>query len=201
MAECYGVRGAYQHIDVRIGWFPMRTKRETWITTEPNGGSKVKKVPKHGGVAVQSARNPTGSPRPPKRLPVEGCVWAYSRAGTFTGWISLEDLEIDPDAASKPPLLGPAGRDFEVGRTLPLPKRSVGCGKRSLKQPVRAVEVETAYLRYSPRGTAFHYLHRGDQVRLILTNASHGFCFVEVLTGTRKGSRGWTLHESLEPWV
>lgn len=211
MPLCHGLDRAFQHIDVRIGWFPMRAKQEVWITSKPNGGFKLKKVPRKGGVALQSARNPTGSATPPKRLPVDGCAWVYSRAGTITGWVPLSALELDPDAASKPPLLGPAGYDFQIGRLNrngeygPLPKKSNSCGKLSRTKPLRMVEAHTTYLRYSGRGTAFHILHYGDKLRLYIVDSNSGFAFGEVTYATpgssvKVGSRGWIMQESLAPY-
>jgi hypothetical protein len=53
------------------------------------------------------------------------------------------------------------------------------------------------HLRYSPRGTSFHYLHRGDDVRVLLEHAGE-FSFVEVVDAAadgsaRKGARGWVM--------
>jgi hypothetical protein len=159
------------------------------------------------GIGVQSARNPKRSPNPPQRQSVIGVdgarwVWCYSRAGSQTGWVRFDDIEYARDL-SKPPLSGPARLDFEVGRTHPKAKKPSGCGKPSPTKPLRRVKSVDTYLRYSPRGTAFHHLHEGDLVRLLLVNGPQGFAFCEVrkvgCNATAKvGSRGWILQNSLE---
>ena len=69
------------------------------------------------------------------------------------------------------PLDGPGNYDFEVGKTLPRLKKPNSCGKLSLFRPTRRVTATDVYLRYSGRGTAFHYLHHeGDIVRKLISN-------------------------------
>lgn len=208
MAECYGIKGAFQHPDVRIGWAPFVSLVETEVRTNPGGGHLLKSLIKGGGVAYQSVRNPNGSSNPALRptVTVEGeeYAWVYTRAGDVTGWIRRDDIARDPNSASKPPLSGPGGLDFEIGRTTPLPKRPSGCGRVSKTKPLRRVAARETYLRYSPRGTAFHYLHRDDVVRLLLVDGAHGFGFGEVISrapnsAVKVGSRGWMMQESLEP--
>lgn len=206
--ECYGLKGAYQHPDVRIGWAPYVTTQDTEIRSDPDGGTLLKSLIKGSGVAWQSVRNPSGSPTPPLRMPIHRngytYVWVYSRAGTHTGWIRYDHIKEDSDSIFKPPLLGPGGFDFEIGRTLPLPKKPSSCGRVSHSRPKRKVKARETYLRYSERGTAFHYLHRGDIVQLLLVDAAHGFAFCEVLvvynpnSGARIGTRGWIQQEALE---
>lgn len=209
MSECHGIKRAYQHPDVRIGWFPKRTNQPTVITSDPVNGRVLKELIEHAGVGVQSVRNPAGLPDPEPRLAVTGpngkrYLWCYSRAGTITGWIDAAHLETDPDAVSKSPLLGPGGFDFEVGRTEPLPKKASGCGSVSHTQPLRQVKTRETYLRYSPRGTAFHYLHKGDVIKLLIVDGPHGFGFGEVVSAAegsllKRGARGWIQQVSLEP--
>lgn len=207
MAECYGVRRAFMHKDVRIGWAPYVALQETEIRSNPGAGTLLKTVPKGGGLGYQSVRNPRGEANPSLRLPVtvygEKYAWVYSRAGDVTGWIRLADIAKDPGAWQKPALDGPGGYDFEVNRTPPLEKKSNSCGKISLTRPLRRVKARDTYLRYSPRGTAYHFLHEGDVVKLLLVNAEgRSFAFVEVI-GVRQGSparvgtRGWILQNSL----
>ena len=207
---CHGIKGAFQHPDVRIGWYPFRANRVLEVRTKPNGGQLIKTVPKYGGLALQSTRNPESEPLDPRqRIPIlmpdgEIYSWVYTRTGTLQGWVNKAMIEVDPDAANKTPLLGPAKRDFEVGRTLPLPKMKSGCGNVSKTQPLRRVKVRETYLRYSPRGTAFHYLHEDDIVRLLIVDGGHGFGFCEVISLTtgsaaKIGSRGWIQHVSLGP--
>lgn len=207
MSECHNIRGAWQHSDVCIGWFPFVAITNCNVVTNPHDPTTVLKELRPGsGVGWQSARNPTASPTPPMRRPRDGYAWVYTRAGTITGWVKADALAADPGAASKPPLLGPGGYDFEVGRARddgwvgPLPKKPSGCGKVSLSKPLMRVSVRDTYLRYSPRGTSYHYLHRGDLVRLLIVNGPHGFAFGEVVDADGlafPGVRGWLLHESL----
>lgn len=209
-SPCHGLSGAFGHPAVRIGWYPYRARWATEVRTRPQrgGGSLLKSVRGGAGLAYQSTRNPDHEPlNPHHRPPIKNddgelFAWVYTRAGTIAGYVPLGDIEVDPDAASKPELLGPAGRDWEVGRTLPLLKKKSGCGELSAVRPIREVKARETYLRYSPRGTAFHYLHRGDLVKILIVNAGHGFCFGEVVgvspySGARIGSRGWLLHNVL----
>lgn len=197
--ECHGIKGAFQSIDVRIGWYPAVAERPTAVRTSPRADGRVlKEIPKGGGVGMQSVRNPTGSATPSRRPSRNGYVWCYTRAGSVTGWVFEDDLGPDEDSLSKPPLNGPAGYDFEVYRTLPQPKKPSGCGKRSLTQRTLTVAAREVFLRYSPRGTAFHYLHRGEKVKVLIALGPHGFIFVEVVEGETKGSRGWTTAGALD---
>ncbi len=204
---CHGFERAFQHDEVRIGWYPYRALVETQIRTMPGAGP-VKGVLAPGeGVGRQSVRNPVGS-TPKQRPSVRGAdgdayCWVYSRYRSNTGWVRALDIEHQADPAKKP-LTGPAYLDFEVGRTEPGPKKPSGCGRPSPTKPVRRVDVTDTYLRYSPRGTAFHYLHRNDTVRLLLVNGPQGFAFCEVLTTSRSsackpGAQGWVLASSLKP--
>lgn len=207
--ECYGIKRAFQHKDVRIGWYPYVATKTTTIRSNPLTGSDLKVVGKGGGLGYQSVRNPLGDPNPPRRLPatIDGVAyaWVYARAGDITGWIPLADIGVDPNSASKPALDGPGGYDFEVGRTLPLEKKSNSCGKISLTRPLRVVTAREVYLRYSPRGTAFHFLHEGDVVKLLLVNAEKGsYAFVEIVASrqgspARPGTRGWIWQNALGP--
>lgn len=206
---CHGYDRAYTHPEVRIGWWPLRAVRETRIVTASLEGRTLKILQPGAGLGRQSVRNPRGLLAPSPRPAVVGAdgysyVWCYSRAGTITGWVRRQDVEVDPDSLSKPPLLGPGGLDFECDRTTPRIKLPSGCGDVSSRKPLRKVAARDTYLRYSPRGTAFHYLRRGDVVRLILVDGPHGFAFCEVVSvgpGSlcRPGAQGWVTQVSLIP--
>ena len=62
---------------------------------------------------------------------------------------------------------------------------------------VRAREV---YLRWSPRGTAFRYLVRGDEVRRLCRweSGAHDYTGIEVITADWAAThvRGWVLTSS-----
>jgi hypothetical protein len=198
---CYGINKAYQHPEVCIGWYPFVTTSETEIRTAPNGGHLLKAMIKGGGVGVQSVRNPRAEATPPPRPAVNGWLWCYARSTGDTGWIRADDVVADPDADTKPALRGPGLWDFEVGRPAPdgrvgpRPKKPNGCGYLSAMTPLRRVAARTVALRYSGRGTAFHYLHEGDLVRLLIVNAPAGYAFCEVVETKNgvpyKGARGW----------
>jgi hypothetical protein len=77
-----------------------------------------------------------------------------------------------------------------------------GCGKLSVNRPIKAVDARDAHIRYSPHGTSFHYLHRGDHIKVLIVNAPQGFHLVEVLQtdpdgSAHTGTRGWILAEAL----
>jgi hypothetical protein len=203
---CHGIAGAFQHDDVKIGWYPYRAIRTTEIRSLPGAGDVRKTLAPGEGIGVQSVRNPTGSSFPAQRQSVirsgKQYVWCYSRSLSKTGWVPFFDIEYHPDA-NKPPLGGPAGIDFEVGRSRPVQKKPSGCGKVSKTKPVRRVAAEDTYLRYSPRGTAFHNLHRGDRVKLLIVDGPSGFAFCQVVqighgATVYRGTRGWILASSLD---
>lgn len=203
---CFDIYRAFQHNEVLIGWRPYRTNQTTEIRTKPGCGNLVHTLDKGDGVGLQSARNPEGSSSPPGRLAFvtdDGTkyAWGYARSGSHTGWIKFDDLYYDPNP-EVPPLKGPGGFDFECDRTEPSEKSGPGCGKISKTKPTRTVVVRDVYLRFSPRGTALHYLHQGDVVRLLLVDGPHGFAFCEVIQAASDGSattgtRGWISHNAL----
>jgi hypothetical protein len=208
---CFAITGAFQHPDVNIGWFPFRATRDTTIRTIPGAGNVISPVEAGQGLGVQSVRNPRHESQIERRQAERAgdgtlWLWCYRRQGSKTGWICIDDIEADSDP-HKPPLKGPAGLDFEVGRTAPGHKSPSGCGDdirdRSRKERTRVVKAQDVYLRYSPRGTGKHYLHRGDKVLLILASGPHGFVFVDVLTSTegspaQPGTRGWLSAAALQ---
>lgn len=205
---CHGIDKAYQHPDVCIGWYPYVTLTETEIRTSPGGGRRLKSMIKGGGIGVQSVRNPSAGANPPVRPAVMGWLWCYSRATGDTGWIRAADVGVDPFSGDKAALRGPGGYDFEVGRAAadgrigPRAKKPNGCGEISRTRPLRRVSARTVALRYSGRGTAFHYLHEGDVVRLLIVDAPAGYAFCEVVSssgvpGAR--TRGWIGQSHLSP--
>lgn len=207
---CHNVERAFQHPDVRIGWYPHVAIAETEVRTAPGAGTLLKTIPKTGGLGWQSTRNPQDQPLFPHKRPIfwktptEGYAFCYTRAGSVTGWVREADIAPDPLSYTKPPLNGPGGYDFEVGRTEPRLKKANGCGKVSRTKPLRVVDRRDLYLRYSGRGTAFHYLHRGDIVRLLLVDAIGGYGFIEVVSCSPRGPvhpgyRGWLEQAALAP--
>lgn len=200
--SCHNIEGAWQHQEVVIGWYPYTVLRSTPVLTKPGGGNLIGTLGQGNGIGLQSVRNPSHSKTPSKRPLVRGYAWCYSRSQGWAGWVKFDDIKFDQNP-SKPPLKGPAGLDFEVGRTKPAHKQPSGCGSVSKTKPKRCVDSRETYLRYSPRGTAFHYLHKDDVVKLLIVDGPQGFAFCEVLkvsTGSaaKKGSRGWILAEALK---
>lgn len=149
----------------------------------------------------QTTRNPRCLDAPPLRPAVNGFVWGYGMrpASRKSGWLRLADLVGDPayDALA----CGPAGVDFD--RRDP---RACGghCDGRPLTDTphatgIASVRAREVYLRYAPHSTAFLYLVRGDDVRLLVRTADGRWAGVEVTAGrwTRRGARGWVLAGAL----
>lgn len=206
--SCHGLTGAFQHKDVNIGWRLGEAKVETRIRTKPGGGEVLHVLEVGRRCGIQSVRNPDRKPDPETRPSVTGAnshtyIWVYARKSGKTGWVRSDHIQrtgpIDPEH----PLGGPTpqGHDFEVGVTEPKPKGPSACGHRSTNTPTRTVEAQEMHLRYSPRGTSFHYLHQGDKVKVLLDGASE-FSFVEVTHAApdgsaKRGTRGWVMREFL----
>jgi hypothetical protein len=206
---CHGIKDAFTHSEVRIGWFPFRAVKSTYITTAPGGGNKVCLLERGSRCGAQSVRNPDHKPNPQRRPVVhigdKSYLWVYHRKIGKAGWVCTSDITHDPDL-SIPPMKGPAQLDFEVGRTLPRAPSSSGCGEKAkgtAKERTRLVAERDLYIRYSPRGTAFAYLHRGDEVKILITNGPHGFVCVEVTkvvkfpNAIKEGRRGWVSASGL----
>ena len=153
----------------------------------------------------QSARNPGCADHPALRRSVDGFVWGYvlPPGHKKSGWMPLEILEQDRN--TKRVACGPAGADFDRRDPSKCPPHCDGgplqeedVDRRTGRAAIRAREV---YLRWSPRGTAFRYLVRGDEVRLLCRYRSgpHDYTGLEVVEGrwTPVGTRGWVLTSSL----
>lgn len=205
--SCHTIDRAFQHCDVNVGWFPYRATTATTVSSKPGAGVVIASCPAWDGLALQSVRNPSCSDHPRRRPPVKGSdghmyVWGYKRYGAKTGWLRADLVEPDPNFASKPFANGPAREDFEVGREHCEQGSRSGCGKKSLTKPLMVVTAATVHYRYSPRGTSMHYLHQGDQVRVLIANGPHGFHFTQLVhaapDGSAKpGARGWIITNSL----
>ena len=206
--SCHGIEGAFQHPDVNIGWRRGTARAATTIRTKPGAGVVLHELDAGDGCGIQSVRNPDRDADPVTRPSVAGAggqdyIWVYARDGGKTGWVRRADVERLPPSDDGHPLGGPTKLhlDFEVGVTTPKPKRPSSCGRPSPTQPNRTVTAAELHLRYSPRGTSFHYLHEGDMVQVLLVDAA-GFSFVKVVEAApdgsaRPGSRGWVLAEFL----
>ena len=147
----------------------------------------------------QSTRNPGCARRPPLRPAVDGYVWGYLiRRGypAKSGWARLAFLDRDPDYRL---ICGPAGADFDRRFPDDCEGRCDGRRIRSVATRTgrRVVAAREAYLRLSPRGSAFRYLVPGDAVRRLA--AWQDFTAVEVLDGrwTPRRARGWVISSAL----
>jgi hypothetical protein len=151
----------------------------------------------------QSVRNPGCADRPPLRRAENGFVWGYvlPPGHKKSGWLPLDAIEPHPGA--KRVACGPAGSDFD--------RRDPRlCAPHCDGRPLRGVErargrttiaAREVYLRWSPRGTAFRYLLRGDEVRRLCRweSGAHDHTGIEVVSGrwAGRGTRGWVITSSL----
>lgn len=213
---CFGIRGAFQHCDVNIGWYPYRTKVDrVKVWSKPGCGVERDVLSHHtpsgrwlpSTLGRQSVLNPGCSDHPAPRLAVAGpdgnsYVWCYAVDGGETGWVLASAIE--PYPSPKATVNGPAREDFEVGRGHAVRGAKNGCGKVVIgRRPHFRVKVRDAHLRASGHGSGLHYLHRGDLVIVLIKDGPQGFHFVEVLSAAhdgsaRRGDRGWVSIQSLE---
>jgi hypothetical protein len=207
--SCHGQRGAFQHHEVNIGWRLGEARTATEIRTKPGAGVVLHRMDAGDGCGIQSVRNPERKARPATRPSVLGAggeryIWVYARDRGRTGWVRSQDILRRPPGNPAHPLGGPTPQhlDFEIGLTKPkIKKGRSACGRVSAQTPRRTVIAEEMHLRYSPRGTSFHYVHRGDELRVLLEHAGE-FSFVEVVDAApdgsaRAGARGWVMTEFL----
>jgi hypothetical protein len=207
--SCHGQQGAFQHHEVNIGWRLGAARTATEVRTKPGAGVVLHRMDAGDGCGIQSVRNPDRRANPATRPSVPGAgddryIWVYARDGGITGWARSKDIRREPPGDPQHPLGGPTGlhHDFEIGLTKPkIKKGQSACGHPSAHTPQMTVVAEEMHLRYSPRGTSFHYLHRGDEVRALLVDASE-FSFVEVVRAAadgsaKHGSRGWVMAQFL----
>lgn len=213
---CFGIDGAYNHREVNIGWFRYVVTSETSIRTIPGGGNHIATLARGQGLGAQSKRNPDAQrhidQRPAAHAP-DGrpFLWCYARKDGNTGWVAADDIAPDHDV-HEPLLKGPMGprhgHDFEVGHGTPnANKTNTGCGHDLRDRPrgerLRVVHANEVYLRYSPKGTAYQYLHAGDRVLLLIAANPDDFAFVEVLESSHgnpadPATRGWIIADSLK---
>jgi hypothetical protein len=192
---CFGVDGLYSGDEVNIGYRPLRVVRPTAIRVAPGPTAAVVVALRAGqGLGRQTVRNPDHLDEPPERPPARGAdgrdwIWVYGRAHGGSGWIPLEDCEL---AASPPgrPCRGPAGFDFEPGVMPSKRGPHTTCGARAVVPRAwrrRTVAVDCVYLRYSPDGTAWDYLCRGEEVEIVC-HGPRGFAGVIV---PARRAAGW----------
>ena len=151
----------------------------------------------------QSVRNPGCADHPPLRPAENGFVWGYvlPPGHKKSGWLPLDALE--QDLGAERIACGPAGSDFD--RRDPSLCRE-HCDGRPLMGVAPAggnttVGAREVYLRWCPRGTAFRYLVRGDDLRRLCRweSGAHDYTGIEVISArwTAARVRGWVLTSSL----
>jgi hypothetical protein len=220
---CGGLSDAWTAGAVNVGYYPFQAVRTTnMYSGDPGGGGTVVETLAPGqGVGLQTTRNPNCLDNPPLRPAVAGWAFGFRRGADGarpSGWVALADLTfVGYDGG--PCATGPAFADFEAAhnpydgcRALvcdgttscaavnPAGEGDNDCGGTRVDQS-RTVDADTLYVRYSPGGTATHYLHRGDTVHVMYRTDRHGtgtwWNFIEVTgsscpTLTPVGTRGWT---------
>ncbi|HVW18038.1 MAG TPA: hypothetical protein VHB30_07295 [Solirubrobacteraceae bacterium] len=197
---CFGIDGCFRGDEVNIGYRPYRTVAPTSIRTGTGPAYPIVVSLEAGqGLGRQTARNPDHDDLPPDRPSRAGddgreWIWVYARRHGGSGWIPLADAEPTPSPPGRP-CRGPAGFDFEPGAMPSKHGPHTTCGSRSVGPARwrRRRVAQDVYLRWSPDGTAFDYLHAGDSVRLECSGP-RGFAGVTVL-GARAlppGAGGWT---------
>lgn len=207
--NCFGIKGAIQHRDVQVAWAPFKMLDHATIFSKPGRGIERGELKKGKTVFRQSVRNPKHLRKPALRPAIVGkdgglYIWCSAREGAITGWVytgAVAHDMLNTLALGLDEWKGPAGEDFEWGRGRPSPGKGPGCGKPSLKRPVRTVEARDAHWRYSAHGTGFHFAHRGDKVRVLLY-APQGFVLAEAVHTAKDGSlkpgaRGYILKTAL----
>jgi hypothetical protein len=204
--SCHGIDGCYRGDEVNIGYRPYRTIRDTTIRTGRGEEFDVVVALRAGqGLGRQTVRNPDHLDLPPDRQPVTGTdgqawVWVYARRHGGSGWIPLPDTERTTSPPGRP-CRGPAGFDFEPGVMPSKHGPHTSCGSSafgSADRRLRRVAPASAYLRWSPDGTAWDYLHRGDTVEL-RCHGPRGFAGVTVLDSrsVAAGDSGWIEESAL----
>ena len=197
---CHGIDGCFRGDEVNIGYRPYRATVATAIRTGPAPRYDIVVALDAGqGLGRQTVRNPGHDDLPPDRPAQRGedgreWIWVYARKHGGSGWIPLEDTA---PATSPPgrPCRGPAGFDFEPGIMPSKHGPHTSCGSRAIgsaRWRRRRCAAASVYLRWSPDGTAFDYLHAGDIVEL-RCSGPRGFAGVTVVSAqtVAPGTSGW----------
>jgi hypothetical protein len=151
----------------------------------------------------QSTRNPRCADHPALRAAVDGFAWGYvlPPGHRKSGWIPLDVLERDLGFLGL--ACGPARADFDR-------RDPTSCRGHCDGRPLFGVELvggdavvaaREAYLRYSPRGTAYRYLVRGDRVLRLCRwrSGNHDYTGIDVRAArwSQRSSRGWVITSAL----
>lgn len=197
---CHNLSRAFTHDEVCCGYYPFRTIAPLKGYSKPGAGHEMVALPKHGGFAIQSVRNPHRLADPGPRPLIRGYAWGYARATGISCYVDFAQLEYHESSKL---CTGPAGEDYEAGHDYrPREKKPNGCGHLAEKRLVKRVNARETHIRYSARGTSWSYLHYGDTVEVLIPDAPQGFSFVKVLTaspdgGVKPGAFGYVWTKAL----
>jgi len=203
---CRGIGGCLRGDEVNIGYRAYRTTVASAVRVARDPGARaVVRLSPGQGVGRQTVVNPGHLDEPDDRPAEAGAdgrpwIWVYARRQGGSGWIPLGDLARDMQTPQ--PCRGPAGFDFEPGRMPSKHGPRTSCGAVPLGPPRRhrrVVRVSDVYLRYSPDGTAFDYLHEGDKVTVRCARGPRGFACVRVDAAglLARGTTGWVDERAL----
>ena len=204
--SCHGIDGCFRGDEVNIGYRPYRTIRDTALRSGPGAEFAVVVALDAGqGLGRQTVRNPDHLDLPPDRPAATGTdgrpwIWVYARRHGGSGWIPLADTEPTTSPPGRP-CRGPAGFDFEPGVMPSKHGPHTTCGSRAVgpaKWRRRRIGVPSAYLRWSPDGTAWNYLHSGDAVE-VRCHGPRAFAGVTVIASRTvdPGESGWIEESAL----
>jgi hypothetical protein len=196
---CHEIDGCFRGDEVNIGYRPYRTVTATALRTGRGPGyTTIVALEPGQGLGRQTVRNPDHDDLPPDRPPESGddgqsWIWVYARRHGGSGWIPLSDTEPTTSPPGRP-CRGPAGFDFEPGIMPSKHGPHTSCGPRALGPARwrRRRVTDEVYLRWSPDGTAFDYLHSDDTVQFECSGP-RGFAGITVLDAQAlpTGTGGW----------
>ncbi|HEY6758523.1 MAG TPA: hypothetical protein VI318_03500 [Baekduia sp.] len=204
--SCHGVDGLFHGDEVNIGYRPYRAQFPTAIRTGRGPEYATVVVLRAGqGLGRQTVRNPDHQDYPPNRPAEVGedgrpWIWVYARSHGGSGWVPLDDVAATTSPPGRP-CRGPAGFDFEPG-LMPSkrgPRTACGPANHLPARWRRRVVDQDVYLRWSPDGTAFDYLHQDDVVEL-RCGGPRAYAGVTVVDAraARAGVSGWVDLAALE---
>jgi hypothetical protein len=175
--------GCLRQADVNIGYYPHRLLEPSALLIAPDPHApRIRMLRDIDRFAVQSVQNPDRVADPGQAAPVNGYAWGYAKKGGRSGWVAASALAPDDGDWAD----GPAHHDYQAGgvgvpQLRRAPRFTVG---HPVSGTVR-IAVNTAYLRWAPRGPARALIVEGEAV-IVLWRSSGHYC---VQTGD--GLRGW----------
>lgn len=197
--SCHGIDGCFRGDEVNIGYRPYRATTATAVRTGRGLDYATVVALRPGqGLGRQTVRNPGHDDYPPDRPAQAGddgrpWIWVYARSQGGSGWIPLADVQSTVSPPGRP-CRGPAGFDFEPGLMPSKHGPRTTCGQRALGPLAWRTRhvLGHVYVRWSPDGTAFDYLHAGDVVEL-RCRGPRAFAGVSVLEAAAlpAGAGGW----------